>query len=59
MWLDQFLECDCILDTRKKSLSHMVALPQQTKATFTSDLQILGLDSGLLLVPKVAWPKMK
>lgn len=54
-WTDQFLACDHILDTRKKSLSHMGAPQQQEKATFTSALQI----PGLLLVSEVAGPEMK
>lgn len=58
-WTDQFLECDRILDTRKKSLSHMGAPQQQEKATFTSALQIPGLCLRLLLVSEVVWPEMK
>lgn len=57
MWMDQFLEGDRILDTRKKSLRHVVAPPPQPNATFTSDLQISRPYPGLLLVPEVAWPQ--
>lgn len=58
MWTDQFLGCDHILDTRKESLSRMVAPPLQPRATFTSDLQTSRPYPGLLLVPKMAWPNM-
>ena len=56
--MDQFPDGDRILDTRKKSLRHTIAPPQQPEATFTSDLQISRPYPGFLLVPEVAWPEM-
>lgn len=52
MWMDQFL------DIGKTSLSHTVTPPQQPKAMLTADLQISSPYPWLLLVPKVACPKM-
>nr|KAF6378659.1 hypothetical protein mMyoMyo1_009590 [Myotis myotis] len=49
------LECDCVLDARTNSPSTMAA----PKATFTSDLQIPGLQLRLATAPEVAWPEMK